>query len=404
MTHHNQTKELITWFLRLRQGLWHWIDRRGLAGGISPWAQSSTAESWGGLHGLLKDNEPGLVLQNIEPFDISKVISKVEFIAEPNISSDDIRSSDRISVLPENGSASILGSYPSANHESKSQDSGDLHDSKTSAADDHREDSASNEMNEENSHPAFSIEIAEQQASSSVSANKIDGHICDDIKEIDIVVKKSIFTISDKPSSCVAEWVDVDSALFVCSTLNSITQSNRQKRTRYTFDISNCDEIFDILILEKRIRIPTGRVMSSSKELGKCSYCKWHDSFSHNTCDYNIFCQQLQSAIDKGRLKLRDHLNTGGHISHRQIHPKGAINLEGNKICVRPSQAETTKGKNIIIDESREKIKSTVKKLKHTFDEFSTKYNKDNAHTRNKQNQSFWNVKPKLPVWHSSPC
>jgi hypothetical protein len=144
----------------------------------------------------------------------------VEFIAEQNISSDDIRSSDHISVLPRNGSASILGSYPSANHESKSQDLGDMHDSKTSAVDDHQEDSASNEMNEENIHPASSIDTAEQQANSLVNANKIDGHICNDVKEIDIAIKKSIFTILDKLSSCVAELVDADLALFICSTLN----------------------------------------------------------------------------------------------------------------------------------------------------------------------------------------
>jgi hypothetical protein len=52
--------------------------------------------------------------------------------------------------------------------------------------------------------------------------------------------------------------------------------------------------------------------LSSSKELGKCAYCKWHDSFSHNTCDCNVFRRQFQSAIDEGRLKFRDHLDTRG--------------------------------------------------------------------------------------------
>jgi hypothetical protein len=33
------------------------------------------------------------------------------------------------------------------------------------------------------------------------------------------IYKKSIFIISDKPSRCVAEWVDVDSTSFVCSAL-----------------------------------------------------------------------------------------------------------------------------------------------------------------------------------------
>jgi hypothetical protein len=73
-----------------------------------------------------------------------------------------------------------------------------MHNSKTSVADNHQEDSTSNGINEETSHSTSSIDMAEQQASCSVSANKIDGHLLDDIKEIDIAIKKNIFMISDK--------------------------------------------------------------------------------------------------------------------------------------------------------------------------------------------------------------
>jgi hypothetical protein len=141
-------------------------------------------------------------------------------------------------------------------------------------------------------------------------------------------------------------------------------------------------------VLEKRIRIPTDRVISSSKELGKCAYCKWHDSFSHNTCDCNVFHRQLQSTIDEGWLKFRDHLDTGGHTSHSQILPKGVINLEDKKILVQPLQVETTKGKIVIIGESREKVKPTTKMLKPTSDEPSIKYKKGNTHTKTRQNRN----------------
>jgi hypothetical protein len=94
----------------------------------------------------------------------------------------------------------------------------------------------------------------------------------------------------------------------------------------------------------------------------------------------------LQSAIDESRLKFRDHLDIQGHTSHSQILPKGAINLEGKKILVRPSQAKTTKGKNVLISESRENMKPTIKKQKSTFDELSAKYKKGNAHIKNRPN------------------
>jgi hypothetical protein len=64
----------------------------------------------------------GLVLQDTESFafGIYKVMSKVEITAEQNNSSDDIQSSDCISVPSGNRSASILGSYPTANSKVKS--------------------------------------------------------------------------------------------------------------------------------------------------------------------------------------------------------------------------------------------------------------------------------------------
>jgi hypothetical protein len=169
----------------------------------------------------------GLVLRDTEPFafDIYKAVAEEEITAEQNNSSYDIQSSDCISVPSRNGSASILGPYPTTNSKVKSQDSNDMHNSKTSATEDHQEDSASNGIVEETRHPASNIDMAKQQASSSVSANKIGGHKFNDVKETDIAIKKIILTISNKPTRCVAEWVDADSAPFFCSALNPVVQT-----------------------------------------------------------------------------------------------------------------------------------------------------------------------------------
>jgi hypothetical protein len=201
-------------------------------------------------------------------------MSEVEITAKQNNSSNDVQSSDIICVPSGNRSASILVSYPTTNSKVMSQDSDDMHNLKTSIAEDHHEDSTSNGIIEETNHPASNIGMAEQQPRSSVSANKIYGHIFDDVQETNIAIKKSILTISDKPSRCVAEWVDADSMPFICSALNPVVENNWQNKIRYTFDISNCNEIFDILVLEKRIRILANHVISSSKESRKCAYCK----------------------------------------------------------------------------------------------------------------------------------
>jgi hypothetical protein len=85
-------------------------------------------------------------------------------------------------------------------------------------------------------------------------------------------------------------------------------------------------------------------------------------------------------------LKFRYHLDNRGHTKASQLLPEGVINLEGKKILVQSLQAETTKGKNVIIGESMKKVRPTTKKPKPTFDEPSAKYKKGNAHTKGRQN------------------
>jgi hypothetical protein len=46
--------------------------------------------------------------------------------------------------------------------------------------------------------------------------------------------------------------------------------------------------------------------MSSSEQLKKHAYYKWHNFYSHATNDYNIFRRQVQSAINEGRLKFSE--------------------------------------------------------------------------------------------------
>jgi hypothetical protein len=163
----------------------------------------------------------------IDGSTLANVMSEMEIPAEQNDSSNDVQSSDCISVPSENRSASILRPYPTTNSKVESQGSDDMHNPKTSAADDHQEDSASNGLNEETSHPDPSIDITEQQASSLVSANKIDGQVFNDVKETDIAIKKGIFIISDEPSRCVTEWVNAKSAPFVCPVLYPVAQNIR---------------------------------------------------------------------------------------------------------------------------------------------------------------------------------
>jgi hypothetical protein len=113
---------------------------------------------------------------------------------------------------------------------------------------------------------------------------------------------------------------------------------------RYTFDIAKCDKIFDYLLQEKQIKLPSNHVISSPEQLKKHTYCKWHDSYSHATNDCNVFHRQVQSAINEGRLKFAEspQMNIDKDL------------FSANMNTVRPSQAESTKGKEVVIGEDRQ--------------------------------------------------
>jgi hypothetical protein len=75
---------------------------------------------------------------------------------------------------------------------------------------------------------------------------------------------------------------------FVCSSLKPASKS-RQDNMRYTFDAAKYDRIFDYLLQEKQIKLPTDHVILSSEQLKKLAYCKWHNSYSLATNDCNVF-------------------------------------------------------------------------------------------------------------------
>jgi hypothetical protein len=99
-----------------------------------------------------------------------------------------------------------LGLYPTLNSKVKSQDSDDMHNSKASATEDHQEDSAGNVIIEETGHPTSNIDMAKQQASFLVRANKIGGHIFNDVKETDIAIKKSNHLGCSVITVLIGEW------------------------------------------------------------------------------------------------------------------------------------------------------------------------------------------------------
>jgi hypothetical protein len=78
----------------------------------------------------------------------------------------------------------------------------------------------------------------------------------------------------EEADMCIAGWSwGSKSKPFVCSSLKLASKS-RQDEMRYTFDVAMCGRIIDYLLQEKQIKLPSGHVIPSSKQLKKHAYCK----------------------------------------------------------------------------------------------------------------------------------
>jgi hypothetical protein len=100
----------------------------------------------------------------------------------------------------------------------------------------------------------------------------------------------------EEPIIGLAEWVK-NKRLISCPF-------GQKEPEKFTFDITKADKIFDLLLQEGQIKLSPNHVIPSAEELNKILYCKWHNATSHSTNECKVFRQQLQSAIESGRIKF----------------------------------------------------------------------------------------------------
>ncbi|WJX46260.1 hypothetical protein P8452_33079 [Trifolium repens] len=72
----------------------------------------------------------------------------------------------------------------------------------------------------------------------------------------------------------------------------------------YTFDITKCDEIFDLLVTDGQIVVPKGVKIPPLDMRKKRSYCKYHNFLGHRTSQCVLFRDLVQKALNEGRLKF----------------------------------------------------------------------------------------------------
>jgi hypothetical protein len=99
--------------------------------------------------------------------------------------------------------------------------------------------------------------------------------------------------------------------------------------------------------------LPSNHVIPSPEQLKKHAYCKWHNSYSHATNDCNIFHHQVQSGINEGRLKFGEspQMKLDKDLFSMNMN---MVKLKGKKVMIWPSQAESTKEKDVDIGDERQ--------------------------------------------------
>jgi hypothetical protein len=153
-------------------------------------------------------------------------------------------------------------------------------------------------------------------------------------KEVASKEKPSVNFVEEDSTSdedaevCIVEWVDT-------SKDKPIACSLKRDEVKFTFDVTKCDKLFDVLLQNKVIRLSENHVVPSVAQLAKGKYCKWHETFSHTTNKCNYFHRQVQAVLNDGRLTLGD-----GHHMKLDTDPFPAnvntVNFEEVKVLVHP--------------------------------------------------------------------
>jgi len=74
----------------------------------------------------------------------------------------------------------------------------------------------------------------------------------------------------------------------------------------YTFDVSKCDEIFDLLVADGIVLVPKNQKIPPLEQRKKRGFCKFHGFLGHNLSRCTRFRDSVQKALNEGRLKFGD--------------------------------------------------------------------------------------------------
>jgi len=84
------------------------------------------------------------------------------------------------------------------------------------------------------------------------------------------------------------------------------TQNDKYTPKTYTFDVTKCDEIFDLLVVDGQVAIPNGLKIPPLQQRKKRGFFKYHNFLGHKTSHCVLFRDLVQRALYEGMLKFED--------------------------------------------------------------------------------------------------
>jgi hypothetical protein len=117
-------------------------------------------------------------------------------------------------------------------------------------------------------------------------------------RQITLVDTEDAKDSGDEQEVAVAEWTRGANPV----SCKWVKQQGHAKG--FDFDKSKVEQIFDLLLMEKQLKLPEDHKFPTAQELQGRPYCKWHHLFTHKTNDCKELHRQIKSAIEQGRLIL----------------------------------------------------------------------------------------------------
>jgi len=126
-------------------------------------------------------------------------------------------------------------------------------------------------------------------------------------------IKKEKIAYIDTYDSDLEFDSGTDGPPYVCKLLRPSNGKNPEEPKNdkyppktYTFDVTKCEEIFDLLVADGIVLVPKNLKVPPVEQRKKRGFCKFHGFLGHNLSRCTRFRDSVQKTRDEGRLKFGD--------------------------------------------------------------------------------------------------